>query len=79
MSSISLSDSLRGRVALVTGGSGGIGSSIVTRLAETGAVVAIGYGKNAVEAQALIEKVRARGGRAVAIGADLRLRTRPLN
>jgi 3-oxoacyl-[acyl-carrier protein] reductase len=43
------------------------------RLAEAGAVVAIGYSKNAVRAHALTEKIRAMGGRTVAIGADLRL------
>jgi len=56
----------------VTGGSGGIGASIATKLAQHGLSVAVGYGKNGVRAQSLVNEITARSGRAVAIGADLR-------
>lgn len=64
--------SLRGRVALVTGGSGGIGQALVRRLAAAGAHVAIGYGTNAQAAQDLAEQVTSAGARAAAVRADLR-------
>jgi 3-oxoacyl-[acyl-carrier protein] reductase len=61
-----------GRVALVTGGSGGIGQAIAGRLAAGGAAVALGYGSRAEPAGELAAAITAAGGRAVAIGADLR-------
>jgi 3-oxoacyl-[acyl-carrier protein] reductase len=67
-----LPDGLDGRVALVTGGSGGIGRTLVWRLATQGAAVAVGYGANAETAQNLVADIVAAGGRAVAVGADLR-------
>jgi len=66
-------DTLQGRVALVTGASGGIGASIAARLADEGAAVALGYGGNAARANALSQRIVAKGGRAVAVGADLRV------
>jgi NAD(P)-dependent dehydrogenase (short-subunit alcohol dehydrogenase family) len=65
-------DGLSGRVALVTGGSGGIGRAIAARLAAEGAAVAVGYGRNAEPAQQAAAEVAAAGGRAVAVPADLR-------
>jgi len=63
--------SLAGRVALVTGGSGGIGRAIVLALSAAGVSVAIGYGANDASAQQLAGQVTAAGGRAAALSADL--------
>jgi 3-oxoacyl-[acyl-carrier protein] reductase len=62
---------LSGRVALITGASGGIGQALGRRLAAEGAVVALGYGTSAQPAEALAGQIRAAGGKATAIGADL--------
>ncbi|HTU73874.1 MAG TPA: SDR family NAD(P)-dependent oxidoreductase [Trebonia sp.] len=64
--------SLAGRVALVTGASGGIGQALARRLAVEGAHVALGFGRTAGPAQDLAAQVVAAGGRAAAIQADLR-------
>ena len=59
------------RVALVTGGSGGIGSSVVDRLAQDGFAVAVHYAGNAGRAEDLAAKIRAAGGRAITVGGDV--------
>jgi len=59
------------RVALITGGSGGIGSSIVDRLVQDGIAVAIHYAGNPARAEELAEKVRADGGQAITVGGDV--------
>jgi 3-oxoacyl-[acyl-carrier protein] reductase len=64
-------EGLTGRVALVTGGSGGIGQAIVLALAGAGVSVAIGYGASDAVAQQLSGQVTAAGGRAAALSADL--------
>jgi 3-oxoacyl-[acyl-carrier protein] reductase len=63
---------LAGRVALVTGASGGIGAAIAAELGEAGAAVALAYGSRAEPVEALRERLAARGARvAVAGGGDL--------
>ena len=64
-------DNLRGRTALVTGGSRGIGAAIVRALAHAGAAVAINYRERAGDADALASSIGASGGRAIAIAADV--------
>ncbi|MGZ4412654.1 MAG: SDR family NAD(P)-dependent oxidoreductase [Gaiellaceae bacterium] len=63
---------LSGKVALVTGGSGGIGSALCERLAAAGALVAVGYSSSDDAAERLVEQIRIGGGSATAVGADLR-------
>ncbi|MCP2343230.1 SDR family NAD(P)-dependent oxidoreductase [Actinomadura rupiterrae] len=65
---------LSGKVALVTGGSRGIGAAVALRLASEGAAVALTYVQAADQAREVAEKIEAEGGRAVAVQADL---TRP--
>jgi 3-oxoacyl-[acyl-carrier protein] reductase len=68
---------LSGRVALVTGGSGGIGQAIVRGLAGVGVAVAVGFGTRAEPAERVAEEVVAAGGSALALGADLSDPTAP--
>jgi 3-oxoacyl-[acyl-carrier protein] reductase len=62
---------LRGRVALVTGGSRGIGAAIVRALAVAGAAVAINYRERAGDADALAKDIAVAGGKALAIAGDV--------
>ncbi len=62
--------SLKGKVALVTGGSRGIGASIVNRLAEEGVKVAFTYVSSREKAEALAAGLSADGETAIAIKAD---------
>jgi 3-oxoacyl-[acyl-carrier protein] reductase len=61
---------LTGKVALVTGGSRGIGSAVAERLAGRGADVAITYAAAADRAQAVAERLKAKGGHGVVLQAD---------
>jgi 3-oxoacyl-[acyl-carrier protein] reductase len=64
-------EKLAGRVALVTGASGGIGAALARRLAAAGVRVALGYGGGREAAEKLAGELRRDGGDAAAFGADL--------
>ncbi|MFJ8360483.1 SDR family oxidoreductase [Streptomyces sp. NPDC093984] len=59
------------RVALVTGGSGGIGRAVVERLAKDGIAVGVYYAGNKARADDTVAAVTAAGGRAFAVGGDI--------
>ena len=70
-------DAFRGRVALVTGGSGGIGQAISVALAAEGALVAVHYSRGRAAAEKVAGQITDQGGRAVVLGADLGSATAP--
>jgi 3-oxoacyl-[acyl-carrier protein] reductase len=63
--------SLGNKTALVTGASRGMGRAAALALAAAGARVVVHYGRNADEAKAVVDQIRAAGGRADAVAADL--------
>lgn len=63
--------SLKGKKALVTGGSGGIGRTIVRTLAECGADVAVHYHSDATNAERLVDELQKTGRNAAAFQADI--------
>ena len=65
-----MSKLLNEKVALITGGSRGIGAAIAKRLAADRASVAITYAKEASAASAVVKAIELSGGKAVAIQAD---------
>lgn len=68
---MSLVPDLTHRVALVTGGSRGIGRAIALALAEAGADVAVNYRERADDARAVADAIRAAGHRAMTVAADV--------
>ncbi|MGF1490645.1 MAG: 3-oxoacyl-[acyl-carrier-protein] reductase [Prochloraceae cyanobacterium] len=63
--------SMDGKVAIITGGSRGIGASVALALAKIGAKVAVNYARSATAAESIVEKIRQSGGEAIAIAADV--------
>jgi len=62
---------VNGKVALVTGGSRGIGKAVALLLAGAGARVAVNYKSHAADAEAVCTEIKSRGGQAVAVQADV--------
>jgi len=65
-----MSQPLSGKIALVTGGSRGIGAAIVRRLSTDGADVAFTYSASGDKAKAIVAEIEAKGANALAIKAD---------
>lgn len=59
------------RVALVTGASGGIGTSVVKKFASEGYTLAVHYAGNQDKAEALVKEITAAGSSAIAVGGDI--------
>ena len=64
-------NNLQGKVALVTGASKGIGASIARELAARGAAIAVNYSGSKAAAEKVVAEIKATGGKAIAIQADL--------
>jgi 3-oxoacyl-[acyl-carrier protein] reductase len=62
---------LQGKIAIVTGGSRGIGAAIARELASQEAVVVVNHRDSAAQAEALVREITAAGGQAVAVQADV--------
>jgi 3-oxoacyl-[acyl-carrier protein] reductase len=62
---------LQGRVAIVTGGARDIGRAVSLKLAESGASIVVNYYTSADRAEAVVGEVESRGGRAIAVQADV--------
>jgi 3-oxoacyl-[acyl-carrier protein] reductase len=62
---------LTGKVAIVTGGTRGIGAQIVRTLAEQGADIALNYRKSVAESEILVKEIQAMGRKAIAVQADV--------
>jgi 3-oxoacyl-[acyl-carrier protein] reductase len=62
---------LEGRVALVTGAARDVGREIALTLADEGAAVVVNYHTSAARAEQVVDEIKAKGGRAFAVGADI--------
>ncbi|MGE9810241.1 glucose 1-dehydrogenase [Ferroplasma acidiphilum] len=62
---------LTGKIAIVTGASGGIGKAIAISLASAGASVAVHFGRNKNAADEVVNKIVAANGKAIAVSADM--------
>ncbi len=66
-----MSQRLKGKVAIVTGASKGIGAAIATQLAKEGAAVVVNYASSKEGADRVVDEITRGGGRAIAVQADL--------
>jgi 3-oxoacyl-[acyl-carrier protein] reductase len=66
-----MNDTLKGKIALVTGASRGIGRAIAERLARSGASIAVNYSSSTDEAEKVVAEIKTAGGNAIAIKADI--------
>ena len=66
-----MSQRLKGKVAIVTGASKGIGAAIATHLAEEGAAVVVNYASSKQGADRVVAEITGKGGRAIAVQADM--------
>ena len=64
-------DNLANKVAIVTGGSGGIGRVVAKRLASDGFAIAVHYSGNSAKAEAVVAEIENSGGEAIAVQADV--------
>ncbi|WP_019506194.1 SDR family oxidoreductase [Pleurocapsa sp. PCC 7319] len=62
---------LKEKIAIVTGGSGGIGSAVCLKLAQLGAKVVVHYGGSEGAAKDIVSKIEVNGGKAIALQANL--------
>ena len=62
---------LEEKVAIITGGSGGIGSAVCLKLAQLGAKIVVHYGGSEDAANEVVSNIKAKEGEAIAIQADL--------
>jgi 3-oxoacyl-[acyl-carrier protein] reductase len=66
-----MSKKLEGQVAVVTGASKGIGAAVAEHLAAAGAAVVVNYASSRAGAEAVVQRIRQAGGKAVAVQADV--------
>ena len=66
-----MSKRLKGKVAVVTGATKGIGASIAKHLADEGAAVVVNYASSRQGADRVVAEITSKGGRAVAVQADV--------
>lgn len=66
-----MTEALKGKIAVVTGASRGIGRAIAIRLGRDSALVAVHYGRNKKAADGTVREIEAAGGAAFLIGAEL--------